>query len=359
MGLGNFLLEMSNLFTINRWNNRPALLRFTEADNLFNSIALSLFTYEELEKKDTIKIVHNKIIDVIPKVVLSDVSLNTKNRINNIDKNIWQKVKDSAIEDIKNMIEDDKVVEIIYKYKLNEDIVETEKLISYLVSKKEVEFNRRVFPEYYDEPYKETEEEIKKIITPYSYKLEKYNDFLLNTTFRLSSMIRWNKSQRNIESSVAAHSFFVLTISYFLANLFELNEDQIYDIIIASTLHDLPESFTGDVISPTKRKVNGLEDIITEIENDYVEKWMIQNSYINQVMKRFKNYVINPFENDYGQIVRTADLLAAILECSMEIKTGNQNNLFRKAFFSTKKEIKSICPYDISSLIDEIEYKTF
>ncbi|MGB4752217.1 MAG: phosphohydrolase, partial [Fervidobacterium sp.] len=41
MGRGNFLFSLTNLLTIQRWNNRPAILRFSEADNAYNTFFLS------------------------------------------------------------------------------------------------------------------------------------------------------------------------------------------------------------------------------------------------------------------------------------------------------------------------------
>ncbi len=52
-------------------------------------------------------------------------------------------------------------------------------------------------------------------------------------------------------------------------------------------LHDLPEAFTGDVISPTKRKVEGLEEIISEIEKEFVQEW-----YNSKSILREKNFEV-------------------------------------------------------------------
>lgn len=44
MGKGKFMLELTNLFTIYRWNNRPGIVRFTEADNAFHGLISSLLS---------------------------------------------------------------------------------------------------------------------------------------------------------------------------------------------------------------------------------------------------------------------------------------------------------------------------
>ncbi|BBE31379.1 hydrolase [Tepiditoga spiralis] len=360
MGIGKFLLELTNLFTIYRWNNRPGIIRFTEADNAFHTTTLSLFAMNDLNAEDTINMVHNKIIKEIPKIILSDVSLETKNKIKSINPTIWNDVINESYKDLNLILDNENLSKKLFIEKnINEEINKTTDLVKLLVSKKEVELNERVFPEYYSLPKKEIDEEIKKINTNFSKKVFSISDYLLNSTIRLNTMIRWNKNHRNVRSSVSSHSFYVLITAYILALNNDVNGELLKEIMIASILHDIPEAFTGDVITPTKRKVKGLESLIGKVEDTFVDEWSTLNPNINEIMKKYKNYMLEPFNKEYGRYVRSADLLAAMNECAAEIITGNQDDIFRKAFFTSKKELKIISPYDLSDILDEIEYNTF
>ena len=70
---------------------------------------------------------------------------------------------------------------------------------------------------------------------------------------------------------------------------------------------------------------------------------------------KFEKYIYYPFNDNYGKFVRTADLLAALIECYLEISTGNQNSYFVNSFKKLKEEINDISPLDVSEILKEIE----
>ncbi|AEX86385.1 hypothetical protein XO10_09905 [Marinitoga sp. 1135] len=361
MGIGKSLFDLTNLFTIYRWNNRPALVRFTEADNVFHSLLLELIALEYLNQNHGYKLsisknIKAKLYKELPKIILSDVSLDTKKRILKKDKSIWDKVLDKSYKELKEGI----VVDI-FKSEYDEKFEKYSSFIDLMVALKEIEVNYRVFPEYFSEPKTETENKIKELRNlEYIDELENILSYVLTTSTRMTTMYRWNKNHRNVRSSVSAHTFMVVStaiVFYYLDN--QKDENLLNEIIIASILHDFPEAFTGDVITPTKKKVEGLEEIITDVENEMIEEWLKKEKDTEELFKNLKDYMIMPFEKEYGRYVRAADLFNAFLESAIEIKTGNSQNLFREAFFSIKKELKRFNFDFMYDLIDEIEKITF
>jgi putative hydrolase of HD superfamily len=359
MGLGRFFIELTNFFTIYRWNNRPAVIKFTEADNAFHSSVMSLLFFQNLSKNEIIKIIHNRIMHELPKLILSDVSLEVKDKIKEINKQILLSLTEESYKDLKIHFDKEFSERFFVNHEFDSDVSNAVKLITLFVSKKEVDLNSRIFSEYYSTPKKDIEDKILNTKSSYKGYIENIQESILNVTIRMNSMTRWNKNHRHIKNTVSSHSFYVLIIAYILALYNNENENTIYDIISASILHDLPEAFTGDVITPTKRKVKGLENIISDIEKDFLITWKNSNENISDFVKKHEKHILNPFDEVYGKYVRTADLLAALNECAIEIITGNQNDTFRKAFFDIKKELKKISPIDISDILDEIEYNTF
>lgn len=362
MGLGKFFIKMSDLFTIYRWSNLPAVVRFNEADNSFSNAMLGFFTFYDEDREELLKIMHNKIVENIPKIILSDIPLNTKKKIIERDSNIWNKVLDISKEELKEFITDENIKKsITNENELNKNLLEIEKYLRLISAKNEININKRVFNEFYQEPDKENKNSLYKLNLEENMKkkIDNYNDSLFEIFIKLTHLKRWNKLHRNINSSVSAHSYYVMFTSYILSLSEKVDKNLMFKIITASLFHDLPEAFTGDVISPTKRKVEKLDGIITQIEKDYVLNWASKNPQINNVINEILPLIINPFDGEYGKFVRTADLLSALIECSNEIRTGNSNENFRKAFFGLKREMKNISPIDIYTIIDEIEYNTF
>ena len=362
MGLGKFFIKMSDLFTIYRWSNLPAIVRFNEADSSFSNAMLGYFTFYEEDRNDLLKLMHNKIVENIPKIILSDIPLNTKKKIIEKDSNVWNQVLDKSKEELKGFIEDENIQKSITKeYELNDTLLKTEKYLRLITAKNEIDINKRVFEEFYNEPDLENEKTLHNLNLKKELKekIDDYNQSLFDIIIKLTHLKRWNKMHRNINSSVSAHSYYVMFTAYILSISQNVDNDLLFKIITSSLFHDLPEAFTGDVISPTKRKVEKLDGIITQIEKDYVLNWALKNKHVNNVVNDILPLIINPFKGEYGRFVRTADLLSALIECSNEIRSGNSNENFRKAFFGLKTEMKDITPFDVYSIIDEIEYNTF
>jgi putative hydrolase of HD superfamily len=67
----------------------------------------------------------------------------------------------------------------------------------------------------------------------------------------------------------------------------------------------------------------------------------------SELVKKLKPRILDPFAGKEGEMVRSADLLAAIVECLMEIETGNNQPAFRSALNSmldqlAKSEFSSV-----------------
>jgi len=88
-GLVRLLELYTNLFTMFRWNNRPTLLRTNEAENAFVSaqfsLLLSLIARENGEKVNEDRLFKRILLKELPKCILSDISVDTKVLIKELD----------------------------------------------------------------------------------------------------------------------------------------------------------------------------------------------------------------------------------------------------------------------------------
>ncbi|MGB9615551.1 MAG: HD domain-containing protein [Fervidobacterium sp.] len=349
LGQGVFLLSLTNLFTIQRWNNRPAIIRFSEADNAFNTLFLS-FLFKLVEKKPVEESLKWRLKRELPKIVLSDVSLQLKERIERFSPQVWRQVTEKSIQDLRK-IAGDEVVDLLIEPSQESDL---DKLADLYISYLEARENGKFFD--YNQPLVELNEKIEKLKSHFDEsKISVFWDLAQYTwtpLINLTSMVRWNRSHRNVRTSVSGHSFIVVTISYLIAKL--ISFEKVEEVILKSILHDLPEAFTGDVITPTKKKVPGLEELVGIVEREMVLEWTEGNEK-TRVLREYIDFCVNPFEGESGRIVRTADYLSALLECAVEIRSGNGLNVFKESFFEFKKLLKQISPIDVSEWIDEIE----
>ena len=107
---------------------------------------------------------------------------------------------------------------------------------------------------------------------------------------------RWSQSPRVPETSVMGHVLIVAILSYFCSLNLGASEERIVRNYLNGLFHDLPEVLTRDIISPVKSSIDGLGDLIKEIEEQQLEakilpllpfRWHADIKYFTQ--KEFDN----------------------------------------------------------------------
>ncbi|HRU11926.1 MAG TPA: HD domain-containing protein, partial [Methanomassiliicoccales archaeon] len=102
--------------------------------------------------------------------------------------------------------------------------------------------------------------------------------------------------------------------------------------------HDLPEVLTKDIITPVKRSVGGLEELISDYEQQQVMEKLLP--LLPAPWRRdFEQLLVDPFrtranDNEGGWVVDGAmlkgcDNLAAFIEASSSIKYGVSSKVLR------------------------------
>ena len=124
--------------------------------------------------------------------------------------------------------------------------------------------------------------------------------------------------------------------------------------------HDLPEVLTRDIISPVKRSIEGLSELIKLFEREQMEKevyrlipkaWhpeirmFTENEFesivtLNKKTKKVsgddisKKYNKDAYNPRDGELVKAADCLAAFIEAAEAIRNGSPNQEFHDAKLS-------------------------
>lgn len=86
---------------------------------------------------------------------------------------------------------------------------------------------------------------------------------------------RWAQSPRVPETSVMGHVLIVAIMAYFCAVSIGADDERIANDFLCGLFHDLPEVLTRDIISPVKRSITGLDDLIKKIEKEQVAEKLL------------------------------------------------------------------------------------
>jgi len=333
-------LLFSKWLTIKRWNNFPRVENITPLDNIGFVIHTSLLLAHLEEKNwntiDKEYIIKKTIFWLFNSLILSDINFWTREYISKIDSEIMWKI-------------DEKVKKYLYSFEwwdfIKEDMEKIfseknkkieDKIIN--VSKRfaaynECKINAKVFEFAYDIPLKR----INEFLLENSKNLKSLDELLNNNNYkaylghirRLSHSMRWSWEQRNFPISVMSHLVITTFVSYTLWNLENLKLDNskkydIYNLMIKSIYHDIPEIITWDIITPIKSATPDFRDILEKVE----EKMMNDYFFIyisDEYKKEISKYMLDPFSDKNWKLAKQADIISALLESRIERDSWNPN----------------------------------
>ncbi|HHW32393.1 MAG TPA: HD domain-containing protein [Clostridiaceae bacterium] len=180
---------------------------------------------------------------------------------------------------------------------------------------------------------------------------------------------RWAQAPRVPETSVMGHMLIVAILSYVFTVELEGCNKRIYNNYFAGLFHDLPEVLTRDIISPVKRSIQGLSDVIKEIEERQVEekifplipqswhdelRYFTKDEFKSKIIKEGqiievdsedinREYNIDMYNPMDGQIIEVCDKLSAYMEACMSINHGIKSPFLeegRRVIFDRFKDSK-------------------
>ncbi len=192
---------------------------------------------------------------------------------------------------------------------------------------------------------------------------ERYRNFI-HLCGQLRFQSRWSHLHRIPRTSVLGHSLFVAILSYLFSLEVKACRSRHINNYFTGLFHDLPEVLTRDIISPVKRSVEGLSDLIKEYEKEQMEKevyglipeeWhpairmytedefdsiVTRNGKRERVTSKDVNdsYNEDAYNPKDGELVKAADNLAGFIEASAAIRNGSASPELQEARLSLKKQ---------------------
>lgn len=357
-------LIFSKWLTIKRWNNFPRIEDVTPLDNtgfvIHTALFLSHLEEKEWKKIDKEFIIKKIIFELFNSLILADINSGTRNYISKIDPEIMWKLEDKVSDflylfewwdfiknDMKEILSDSSKV-------LENKIIKASKKFAWL---QEASINSKVFIYAYNVPLKQIEEFLeteRKDLISLNQLLdsEKYKNYLWHIR-RLSHSMRWSWKQRNYQISVMSHlviTTFIAYISWSLENQ-NWNKVDVFDLMLRTIYHDIPEFITWDIITPTKKAIPWFTDILEKVEEKMMDDYFfiyISNEYKEEVSK----FMLNPFDWKQWKLAKQSDIISALLESRIERDSGNtdftdiykniKQNLNNSEYYSTNLFLKNI-----------------
>jgi putative hydrolase of HD superfamily len=160
--------------------------------------------------------------------------------------------------------------------------------------------------------------------------------------------MRWSGKQRNYPISVMSHLVITTFIAYILWSLENQNwnKTDVFDLMLRTIYHDIPEFITWDIITPTKKAVDWFTDILEKVEEKMMDDYFfiyISPEYKNEISK----YMLNPFNWENGKLAKQADILSALLESRIERDSNNAD--FNDIYKNIKQNLNN-SPYHSTNL---------
>ena len=178
----------------------------------------------------------------------------------------------------------------------------------------------------------------------------------INYVGQLRFQQRWAQSPRVPETSVMGHMLIVAILGYVLSREIGACERRICNNYFTGLFHDLPEVLTRDIVSPVKRSVAGLDELIKEIEHRLIDEkllpllppswhgqinYYIRDEFSNRILLEGQlkevasgvisaNYNEDCYEAVDGELLKACDHLAAYIEARLSLAHGMQSHHLRE-----------------------------
>ena len=344
---------LSTLFSLQRWNAFPRVETWVEAENVayVAHLAYAVGRSGGLSDDALESILVSVLLKSFMKYELSDISFNTRQAIG---EDAWLSVEEAVLEPTVALFPED--VREWVKKNLESSLVSEEDttpgdrllhLVQMEIAIAECDVNQRAYPDSgYQEIIQELQEDQAALcgIDRFCQSLDSLKEKgYLEEIRRLKYLRRWNTRNRAIETSVMGHTFVVAALALVAARLEVERGDEVLPegfvlkVMLRALFHDLPEVYTGDVITPVKVRIvksTGMSwgDIETKVLAPF---YKASSPEVIADVKRWSllDELGPDKENDpVGALVNDCDKMALLVECLIEERMGRESVEMDRAF---------------------------
>ncbi|MBO5504955.1 MAG: HD domain-containing protein [Clostridia bacterium] len=273
-----FIFEASS---IERWNDHIRPSRgFTELDKQAHKMQYAYVLGNLAEGIDKRKLIEGGIFEFLHRLVLTDIKPPV---FHQLTEEKGAQINKWVLDMVKNDIEPlpEGFMEKFSEYLLNPEYAKEEKKVleaaHYLATKWEFDIIYGMCTTYYG--IEDTKLEIMKKIESFNdcdffrkYRDDKNLEAFTNLIGELRFQQRWSRCPRIPATSVMGHTIIVAIMAYFCSLEMGAGDRRTVNNFFGGLFHDMPEVLTRDIVSPVKRSVEGLDELIKEIEDNQMRK---------------------------------------------------------------------------------------
>lgn len=169
---------------------------------------------------------------------------------------------------------------------------------------------------------------------------------MLRTVRKLNRMGRWANEYmtEDVRPTISSHSFTVTQAAQMLGlieekNGVQINWRQLYE---KSINHDVKEATTGDILSHVKNYTEEMKTQVEEIENALTES-MIFSKLPEEYVDDYKRILNNGKDDTIeGMILEAADKIDCLIECIIELKRNNPEEVFFETYVRYVNKLKDM-----------------
>jgi len=373
-----FITKLYKAATMQRWNDKIRPVELRELDKQAHKMIIAWFLSkfeEDKQEFDLSKVIEGGLFEFLQRLVITDLKPQVFNRIKE-DHTKYNELNRWVCRQLEPVLSplNDNFSEKFKKYfSLNDDTI-NKKILSaahFYATKWEFDIIERANPSGYEMP------EIKRFL---SERLEKYYELkgiqqlalygryrnFLDLCGQLRFQIRWGHMNMNPRISVLGHMLIVAMLSYLLSRKINACTKRCVNNFSTGLFHDLPEVLTRDIISPVKRSVEGLDELIKEYEKEQMEKevyslippaWQHEMKMFtedefsnivtinNRIIKVSPDEISDLYNKDAfnprdGELVKAVDELSAFTEACLAMENGIRSIEFMDAIQSISSKYK-------------------
>lgn len=347
--------------SVYRWNNFPRLEQVSSTDHIAFSLHIAILLASIIEEEKGIKydrdyIFRKVLFSSFSTFVHSDISSEVKDQIKEKNPEIYAELENIVYEMLQSwklpewMKKDMQEVYNIskdkdYPNKKEDDLIAFSKLWA---SYHEAYFSNELYLGVYGPAMDVIEQKMGQsrfdLFRSYiNLDPKNQNDlekFLLSMR-RLQSSYRWNSMRRRYPISVMSHLFITAFIAYIIGNIEGKSKQETTHMMTVALFHDIPEAITGDIVAPTKKAIEGFEELLVTVEKELVNKYLLRYITKYTFSTEYEQLMLDPWGQTDGKLVKLADNFSALFEAKIEASVDAE---FDKVYKNLKKSLHS-SPY--------------
>ncbi|MEQ9617730.1 MAG: HD domain-containing protein [Deltaproteobacteria bacterium] len=354
----SLLLRIFDSAYMQRWNDKPRPIEFIELDKQAHKMVIA-YVLGKLEEENGgiswIEIIEGGIFELLQRIVVTDLKPPIFYKIKS-DPEKYETLRKNVVKEWEQLISnmDDEFFQRFNDYFSNYEETKNKKILEYAHLKAsywEFKFIKNINPGGF-----EIEDVEKNLID----QIERYSELecvkslsakpsilkFIDLCAQLRFQARWSNLHRIPKTSVLGHSLFVAIMSYLFSLTNGASHERTFNNYFTGLFHDLPEVLTRDIISPVKRSIPGLDELIKKYEKEEMD--IIYKLVPEEWHKELGLFCENEFEDITdpsngelirdGDIIKACDHLAAFIEAREAIKNGCSSINFQETLITLRNE---------------------